>query len=43
MSELQTRFCRHCKIEKNIKDFDFRNDIKNYRKQCKVCMSEKKV
>lgn len=35
------KICAKCKVQKEFKDFDFRNDTKNYRPYCKECRKKK--
>lgn len=38
--EIDIKICKKCNIKKDINDFQFRNDIKKFRNECKKCRAE---
>ena len=38
---METKICIKCGIEKTIENFEFRNDTKKYRNQCKECCKKR--
>ena len=38
---MERKICNKCKTEKDISDFSFRKDIKNFKNVCKLCIYER--